>query len=93
MIRHLVLFKTKENAPLEEFKKRIEDLKNHIPEIKHIEVGIDIRFDQNPSDFSVFTEVENIADLEIYAKHPKHLEVIEFLKPYITERRVVDYKV
>jgi len=93
MIRHVVVFKAKENAPLVEFKKRIENLKSLIPEIKHIEVGIDIRYDKNPSDFCVITEVENINDLDIYAKHPKHLEVIEFLKPYILERRVVDYNV
>jgi len=93
MIRHVVVFKAKENAPLEEFKKRIEALKSVIPQIKHIEVGIDIRYDKNPSDFCVITEVENIDDLDIYAKHPKHLEVIDFLKPYILERKVVDYNV
>ena len=93
MIRHVVVFKAKENAPLEEFKRKIEDLKNHIPEILHIEVGIDIRFDKNPSDFCVITEVKDLKDLEIYATHPKHLEVIEFLKPFIVERRVVDYNV
>ncbi len=93
MIRHVVVFKAKENAPLEEFKNRIEALKSVIPQIKHIEVGIDIRYDKDPSDFCVITEVENVEDLDVYAKHPKHLEVIEFLKPYILERRVVDYNV
>ncbi|WP_457562688.1 Dabb family protein [Caminibacter pacificus] len=93
MIRHVVIFKTKEDAPLLEFKKRIENLKNFIPEIKHIEVGVDIRYDKNPSDFCVITEVESLKELDIYAKHPKHLEVIEFIKPYVIERRVVDYNV
>ncbi|WP_457563768.1 Dabb family protein [Caminibacter pacificus] len=93
MIRHVVIFKTKEDAPLLEFKKRIENLKNYIPEIKHIEVGVDIRYDKNPSDFCVITEVESLKELDIYAKHPKHLEVIEFIKPYVIERRVVDYNV
>ncbi|WP_457561705.1 Dabb family protein [Caminibacter pacificus] len=93
MIRHVVIFKTKEDAPLLEFKKRIENLKNYIPEIKHIEVGVDIRYDKSPSDFCVITEVESLKELDIYAKHPKHLEVIEFIKPYVIERRVVDYNV
>jgi phage terminase large subunit len=92
MIRHVVIFKTKENAPLNKFKEKIENLKNEISEIKHIEVGIDIGFDKNPSDFCVITEVDNIKDLNIYANHPKHIEVIEFIKPYILERRVVDYE-
>jgi hypothetical protein len=92
MIRHVVIFKTKENAPLKEIKEKIENLKNEIKEIKHIEVGIDIRFDKNPSDFCVITEVENIKDLKIYATHPKHLDVIEYIKPFIIERHVVDYE-
>jgi hypothetical protein len=92
MIRHVVIFKTKENAPLNEIKTKIENLKNKIKEIKHIEVGIDIRFDKNPSDFCIITEVENIKDLQIYATHPEHLKVIEFIKPFIKERHVVDYE-
>ena len=93
MIKHVVLFKAKENAPLKEFKEKIENLKNEIPEIISIEVGIDIGFDSASSDFCVFTVVKDINDLKIYAKHPKHLKVIEFLKPYIIERKVVDYEV
>jgi hypothetical protein len=93
MIRHVVIFKTKQNAPLNEFKEKIENLKNEIKEIKHIEVGIDIKFDKNPSDFCVITEVESIKDLEIYANHPKHLEIIEFIKPFIKQRCVVDYEI
>jgi predicted metal-dependent phosphoesterase TrpH len=92
MIKHIVIFKAKENAPLQEIKEKIENLKNVIPQIKHIEVGIDIKFDPTSSDFSVLTEVENIEDLKIYATHPKHLDVISFLKPYVIERKVVDYE-
>ena len=92
MIRHVVIFKTKNNAPLNEFKEKIENLKNYIPEITHIEVGIDIRFDKNPSDFCVITEVKDIEALKIYANHPEHLKVIEFIKPYVVQRSVVDYE-
>jgi len=93
VIRHVVLCKVKENLPLNEIKEKIENLKNEIEVIKHIEVGIDIRFDKNSSDFCIITEVENIEDLKTYATHKKHLEVINFLKKFLTERRVVDYYV
>jgi predicted peroxiredoxin len=92
MIRHVVIFKTKNNAPLLEFKKQIENLKNLIKEIKHIEAGIDIKFDKSSSDFCVITELKNIEDLKIYATHPKHLEIIDSIKPFILERKVVDYE-
>jgi len=93
MIKHVVIFKTKDNAPIDEFKKRIENLKNEIKEIIDIKVGIDIKFDPTSSDFCVITDVKNIEDLKIYANHPKHIEVINFLKPYIKERKVIDFKV
>ena len=91
MIRHVVIFKAKENAPIDEFKKQIENLKNDIKEIIDIKVGIDINFDSTSSDYCVITDVKNIEELKIYANHPKHIEVINFLKPYIIERRVVDF--
>ncbi|WP_456480233.1 Dabb family protein [Nautilia sp.] len=93
MIRHVVLFKTEKNAPLQEFKEKIENLKNLIDEIVKIEVGIDIRFDPDSSDFCVITEVKSLNDLKIYAQHPEHLKVISYVKPYIKERKVVDFKV
>jgi len=92
MIKHVVLFKTKKQAPLHEFKEKIENLKNKIPEIISIQVGIDIKFEPAACDFCVITEVKNISDLEVYAKHPEHIKVIEFIKPYVDERRVVDFE-
>ncbi len=93
MIRHIVLCKVKPNSPMKEIKEKIENLKNEIDVIKHIEVGIDIGYDKTASDFCIITELENEKDLDIYAKHPKHLEVIKFLKNFLTERRAVDYNV
>jgi len=91
MIKHVVLLKFKENSPIEEIKEKIENLKNEIDVIKSIKAKIDIKFEQNASDLCIITEVENIKDLEIYAKHPKHLKVIEFIKKFAIERRVADF--
>jgi len=92
MIRHVVIFKTKHNAPLNEFKEKIENLRYYIPEIIDIQVGIDVKFDPTSSDFCVITELLDINDLKIYANHPEHLKVIEFIKPFVIQRSVVDYE-
>jgi len=93
MIKHVVILTLKENSPFEEIKEKILELKNFIPEIIDIDVGIDIRFDKNPSDIAIITILKDKKDLEIYANHPKHLEVIKnYIKPYLKERRVVDYE-
>jgi len=93
MIRHIVLLKLKENSPLSLIKEKILSLKYEIKEIINIEVGIDIKFDKNSSDLSIIADFKEIKDLEIYANHPKHIEVINnYIKPYLISRTVVDYE-
>jgi hypothetical protein len=93
MIKHIVIFKVNDKNKIEEAKQQILSLKNKIPEIVDIEVFSDIGYDENASDFGLITTFENIDDLDIYAKHPDHLEVIKFIKTIATERRAIDYKV
>ena len=93
MIRHIVILKLKENSPLSLIKEKILNLKKEINEIINIEVGIDIKFDKNPSDLSIIADFKDIKDLEIYATHPKHIEVINnYIKPHLISRNVVDYE-
>ena len=94
MIRHVVILKLKEDSNLELIKKEILNLKNEIKEIIHIEVGLDIGFDPASSDLCIVADFKDIKDLEIYAKHPKHLEVIKnYIKPNLIQRNVVDYEI
>jgi len=93
MIKHVVILKLNENSPFEEIKEEIINLKHHIPQIIDIQAGIDIKFDKNPSDICIIATFKNEKDLEIYANHTKHLEVIKnYIKPYLKERCVVDYE-
>ena len=94
MIKHVVILKLKENAPVEEIKNKISGLKNKIPQIKHIETGEDIGFDPLASDLCIIADFENIDDLKIYANHPEHIKVIQNnIKPYLIKRDAVDYYV
>ena len=93
MIKHIVIFKVNDKSKIEEAKNQILSLKDKIPEIIDIEVFSDIGYDKSASDFGLITTFKNIDDLDIYAKHPDHLEVIKFIKTIATERRAIDYKV
>ena len=93
MIKHIVIFKVNDKSKIEEAKNQILSLKDKIPEIIDIEVFSDIGYDENASDFGLITTFKNVDDLDIYAKHPDHLEVIKFIKTIATERRAIDYKV
>jgi hypothetical protein len=94
VIYHNVLFKFKEGtsaAQIDQVSAALEALPAHIPQIKLILMR------ENFSDRSKgFTHMlasifESKADLEIYAKHPEHVKVIEnLIKPILQELVVGD---
>lgn len=100
MVKHIVMWKLKEEAEgrpkkanAAELKKRLEALKGKIPEIQELEVG----FQMEPADafydvvlFSVFPDQKG---LEKYQNHPEHQKVVEFVKKIILDRKAVDYEV
>ena len=99
MLKHIVLFKLKpaaESASKEENAKKIkrdlEALKGVIPQIRHIEVGINVILSDAAYDIAIYSEFANEADLSTYAKHPEHVKVAEFVGKVKESRVVVDYK-
>jgi len=93
MIKHIVLFKVNDKSKIDTAKEMILSLKEKIPQIIDIEVFSDIGYDESASDFGLITTLNNVDDLDIYAKHPDHLEVIKFIKTIAIERRAIDYKI
>ena len=91
MIKHIVLFKVNDKSQIEKVKELILGLKKDIPEIIDIEVFSDIGYDKSASDFGLITTLKDKNDLDIYAKHPKHLEVIKFIKTIAIQRNAIDY--
>ena len=99
MIKHIVMWKLKENhngvGKLENalrLKKELEDLKSSISEIREIEVGLNLSESDASCDVVLYSTFNSIDDLKTYQKHPDHLKVAEFLSDLRTERRVVDYE-
>lgn len=95
MIRHIVVFQfDKEkavNTDIEAIKTELEALVNDIPALISMEVGINVN--PNEKQHLVLTaDVNNMDDLEIYARHPKHLAVAAKIKAIATGRSCVDYK-
>lgn len=99
MIKHIVMWRLKDEAlgaTKEEnalkLKETLEGLKDHISELKEVEVGLNF----NPSDaafdvvlYSVFDDKQG---LEAYQNHPEHLKVVDFVGEIRTDRAVVDYE-
>lgn len=95
MLKHIVIWKLKEESNTKEVKAKIkselEGLKSEIAEIVSISVIIDLET-TSTHDVALISEFADAAALETYAKHPKHVYVAEtFIKPFVESRVCVDY--
>jgi hypothetical protein len=100
MIKHIVFFgladeaegKTKaENAAY--IKAELENLKNLIPEIQMIEVGINHQdAPAGNHDIVLYSEFKTMADLNTYQVHPEHKRVAAYIGKVRTTRACVDYE-
>lgn len=97
MVRHIVMWKMADAPDAQEralaIKKNLEALKNEIDEIVEIEVGINFNESESASDVVLVSAFRTKEELEIYQDHPSHKSVgANYVRPYVKERRVVDYE-
>lgn len=95
MIKHIVLFKFKASADktgqMLKIKNELEKLTAVIPELREIRIGLNA----NPAekwDMSLEAIVDNMQDLETYANHPAHQQIVKTkIAPIKEDRACVDY--
>ncbi|MCD8166246.1 MAG: Dabb family protein [Bacteroides sp.] len=97
MVKHIVLFKLKEELSagektkiMNDFKEALEALPATIPFIRKIEVG----FNGNPAeqyDIALYSEFDSLEDVNAYAVHPDHKAAGAIIADYREGRACVDY--
>lgn len=99
MIKHVVMWKLKDEAEgndkltnREIIKEKLYELKQTIEQIDSLEVGYNV----NPSDAAfdvalITTHVDKEA-LSAYVAHPRHKQVAEFIGKVVEDRKVVDFE-
>jgi len=96
VLRHVVLFKFKDNTPPEKIKE-IEDgfraLPGKISVIKDFEWGTDIKKGKRPHGFShcFLVTFADKSGLATYSPHPAHQAFVKLLKPHLDKCFVIDY--
>jgi len=98
MVKHIVLFKLKDEASAEmklaamnNFKKAIEALPTTISFIRKIEVGLNV----NPAEtwsIALYSEFDSLEDVKAYAVHPAHVAAGKLLAEVKESRACVDYE-
>jgi Stress responsive A/B Barrel Domain len=100
MIKHIVFFGLADEAEgmtkaelAVKIKEELESLKNLIPEIIKIEVGINCPdAPKTNHDIALYSEFEDLAALDRYQVHPEHQRVAGFISKVRTSRAAVDYE-
>ena len=96
MIKHVVMWRFKEEnkeANMQKAKEILLALPAMIPEIKKMEVYIDDLHTPASMDMMLETEFASFEDLHIYAVHPEHLKVAEFVKSVVESRVALDSEI
>ncbi|MFW6019787.1 MAG: Dabb family protein [Bacteroidales bacterium] len=97
MIRHIVMFRLKDEPEkhenIQKLKEAIEKLEEFIPEAKSIEVGVNINEKPSAYDLVLVSEFEDEDALERYRVHPEHQKVVEFIKEVNEDIAAVDYHI
>lgn len=98
MVKHIVMWRFKDEAEgrtklenMELIKEKLCALKEIIPEIKSIEIGININKTDAAYDMILVSTFEDSLALERYVAHPRHKAVSQYVKKVRTDRAVTDY--
>ena len=94
MIVHIVMFQFKEEnkkANIIQAKQMLENLMGAVPSLKSIDVGMNFAEEERAMDLSIITAFESKEDLDVYAVHPEHVKVVDFIKTVVEYSKVLDY--
>lgn len=87
MIKHIVMWKLKENAEDNtkeinslEIKRQIESLKGRIDKVLELEVGINFEESSQAYDVVLYSTFHSKDDLNYYQNNEEHLKVVNFIK-------------
>ena len=99
MVKHIVLFKLKDEVPetdklvvMNKFNEAIEALPAKISVIRKIEVGLNM----NPGEswhIALYSEFDNLDDVKFYATHPDHVAAGKIIAEAKESRSCVDYEI
>ena len=85
-------FKEDQHDNMLVFKDRLLALKDKIPEIREMEVGININPSERSFDAVLVSTFDSMEALKSYSVNPLHVAVSDFCKTIRTQSASVDYE-
>ena len=94
MIRHVIMWKFRagEEENMHKFLDGLKALDGVIPEIRRMEVGVNI-LEKNNYDACLIADFDNFEALDRYKKDPRHVAVSTLCKSIREARGAVDFEI
>lgn len=93
MIKHIVCHKYTDRAQAEIIAPMLRGLAGQVPGLLSLEAGPDFLGSGRSYDLALVATLESREALEVYAKHPAHLKVKEYIHQYLQSGVSVDFEV
>ena len=98
MLKHVVMWKLKEQAEGKSkaenarfMKENLEALFGVVPELKSVQVGVNVKESDMAYDAVLISEFENEEAFAAYKVHPEHVKISSYCKKIRESRVVVDF--
>lgn len=98
MLKHIVMWKLKPEAEgrtkaenAQWMKEHLEALIGVVPEVRSLQVGINVKESEMAYDAVLISTFENEAALAAYKVNPRHAEISAYCKKIRESRVVVDF--
>jgi heme-degrading monooxygenase HmoA len=89
---HIVFFKLKNKEQAKEARDILLSMEGKIPELKGLEVGVDVLHTERSYDLVLVSRFDSLEDMNTYQVHQYHVnEVLKYLKPMIEGSKAVDF--
>jgi hypothetical protein len=94
MLQHYVFLKYRDGTDVthvRSFCERMLALREAIPEIRHLKIGIDELHDTRSWDLVLIMRFESVQALRAYQTHEAHQAVMAFNQPFVASVASVDF--
>lgn len=100
MIKHIVVWRLRDEAlgvgkaeNVIRAKAGLESLREVVPGLLHLEVGVDIKAAHDSWDLVIYSEFADRDSLDAYQVHPDHVAVAQLMGELRELRAAIDYEV
>lgn len=92
MIQHVYLFKLRDEADPNEVKEKLLTLRDHVPQMAHMEVGLNFKSAENAYDIIEVCTFQTHKDFMAFGANEYHEQIRQYMKTVQVDGVKIDYE-